>query len=324
MVVIHWSINEEAPFNFNLPPEVTFYPKPSLSKENLLSIVAKSNPAVIISSGWIDKDYLAVCKQFRKTVPIILGMDNVWKGGARQIIGLIIGRLLLKRYFEYIWIPGEPQISYARKLGFSEEKMLLGNYSADFNYFNSLYKDNYDNKKRKFPHIFLFVGRYIEAKGIRFLVDTFSELKHESKDWELWCVGTGELKDQFYDTDKIKHLGFIQPQDLNKVIENSGVFVLPSEYDPWGVVVHEFATAGFPLLLSTNVGAGTLFVEEGENGFVFPNKNKTKLIELFRLVMDKSDDQLFKMSIHSNNIASAITPEKWTNTLLTILARNKN
>ncbi|MCF8430655.1 MAG: glycosyltransferase family 4 protein, partial [Melioribacteraceae bacterium] len=236
----------------------------------------------------------------------------------------IIGRLLLKRYFEYIWIPGEPQISYARKLGFSEEKMLLGNYSADFNYFNSLYKDNYDNKKRKFPHIFLFVGRYIEAKGIRFLVDTFSELKHESKDWELWCVGTGELKDQFYDTDKIKHLGFIQPQDLNKVIENSGVFVLPSEYDPWGVVVHEFATAGFPLLLSTNVGAGTLFVEEGENGFVFPNKNKTKLIELFRLVMDKSDDQLFKMSIHSNNIASAITPEKWTNTLLTILARNKN
>ncbi|MCF8430908.1 MAG: hypothetical protein K9G34_03125, partial [Melioribacteraceae bacterium] len=106
VVVIHWSINEEAPFNFNLPPEVTFYPKPSLSKENLLSIVAKSNPAVIISSGWIDKDYLAVCKQFRKTVPIILGMDNVWKGGARQIIGLIIGRLLLKRYFEYIWIPG--------------------------------------------------------------------------------------------------------------------------------------------------------------------------------------------------------------------------
>ena len=51
---------------------------------------------------------------------------------------------------------------------------------------------------------------------------------------------------------------FIQPENLEKV-KNAGCFVLPSLKDNWGVVVHEFAAAGLPLIISDGVGAKLLF-----------------------------------------------------------------
>jgi len=322
ITVIHWEINREAPFDFNFPEGVQFIEKRSLKKENLFERVKLSKPDLIICSGWIDKDYLKVCRAYARKIPIVLGMDNVWSGGVKQTIGIILGRILLNRYFEYVWIPGHPQYSYAEKLGFPKEKILLGNYSADYNYFNSLFLQNQKSKKAKFPHKFLYVGRYIESKGIGLLIDAFNQIGSELGDWELWCVGTGELKNRYEENEKVKHLGFIQPKDLGKVIKETGIFILPSEYEPWGVVAHEFAAAGFPLLLSSKVGAATKFIEEGKNGQMFQSNDLEQLTELIKDFINKTDEQLYNMSLESNRIASSITPDKWADTLLALLNKD--
>ena len=55
----------------------------------------------------------------------------------------------------------------------------------------------------------LFVGRYIEIKGIKELWINFVEIIEEfNLDWELWCVGTGDLWDKRMIHSSIKHFGF--------------------------------------------------------------------------------------------------------------------
>ena len=47
----------------------------------------------------------------------------------------------------------------------------------------------------------------------------------------------------------------MQPEDLLAFMSTGKAFVLPSTFEPWGVAVHEFAAAGYPLILSDAVGA---------------------------------------------------------------------
>ena len=108
-------------------------------------------------------------------------------------------------------------------------------------------------RKKNFPKRFLYVGRYYDFKGVKTLWDAFIQLQVENpNDWELWCLGNGDLEP--LEHPKIKHLGFMQPEDLDKIISETGIFILPSLFEPWGVVVQEYAAAGYPLILSNQIG----------------------------------------------------------------------
>ena len=134
----------------------------------------------------------------------------------------------------------------------------------------------------------------------------------EPNEWELWCLGAGNLEPAEHP--KIKHFGFVQPKDLEPILEQCGVFVLPSRFEPWGVVAHEYAAAGFPLLLSDEVGAKEAFLEEGKNGFVFNSSNPKELKNVLKKVINLSSKELILMSEKSHHLAQYNSPEIWTNT----------
>jgi glycosyltransferase involved in cell wall biosynthesis len=56
---------------------------------------------------------------------------------------------------------------------------------------------------------------------------------------------------------------------------------MPSKKEPWGVVLHEMAIAGLPLLASENVGAASAFLREGENGKVFKLEELSNILPQF-------------------------------------------
>jgi glycosyltransferase involved in cell wall biosynthesis len=125
-------------------------------------------------------------------------------------------------------VAGKPQKKYALKLGFDESRIIEGVYSADYDYFNKQFEDTIDKKKANLPHRFLYVGRYIERKGIKELWNAFIKLKEETgTDWELWCCGTGPLEDQRVEHPQIKHFGFVQPEQMEGstfTVSNLGMF----------------------------------------------------------------------------------------------------
>ncbi len=318
--IVKWATNKEAPFKFRHIKNTTIYERNELSDSKLLKTAINISPDIIIISGWTDKAYLKTAKYFKGKIPTVLTLDNHWTANLKQKIARLLSPFIFKTKFSHVWVPGEPQKKYALKLGFPEDKIYLGFYSADTQLFSE-YQQKYQEKKlTKLPHKFLYVGRYIHAKAVFLLWEAFAELQNENpNDWELICVGTGELFEQRMKHPKIKHFGFVQPKDMGDIIADTSVFVLPSNFEPWGVVVHEYAAAGYPVICSDKIGAASAFLENGKNGFYFQSENKESLKSAFKKIVKTPDDELIRMGEISQTKSLKLSPEKWADTVIKIL-----
>ncbi len=120
---------------------------------------------------------------------------------------------------------------------------------------------------------FLFCGQMITRKGVDQLLAAFATLPENAR---LLLVGReAELPQLLANAapsvrERVRYAGFQAPDVLPRFFAQADVFVLPSRYDGWGVVVNQALGAGLPILVSDHVGAAHDLVQEGENGFTFP------------------------------------------------------
>lgn len=313
--IIRWPINKEAPFQFQENQQLHIYSKADYNAEQLKQLVQSINPDVIICSGWIDKEYLKITKNYFQKIPTIMTCDTHWNGSFKQRLATIISRFTLLNIFSHAWVPGQIQKQYVLNLGFKEKNIQTSFYSCDLPHFETIYQSQKNQKQTNFPKRFLYVGRYYEFKGIKELWQAFIELQtEEPNEWELWCLGIGDIEP--INHPKIKHFGFVQPKDLATYTSQTGVFILPSRFEPWGVVVHEFAASGFPLLLSNQVGAKEQFLQEGKNGFEFKAQSITDIKSSLKKIVEASESELQAMSAYSNTLSKNISPIKWVENLL--------
>lgn len=318
--VVNYPVNCVAPFEFSFGENITTYNRSSYNNEELIKLTAGINPELIYVCGWADKGYLAVCKKVQKRVPVVMTLDNIWKGNLKQRIATFIAPYYLQKLFTHCWVPGEPNATYAMRLGFKEEQILQGLYCADVDLYNCYYEESKAEKETKFPHRFIFVGRYTELKGTQELWNVFSNLTDEErKGWELYCLGKGHLEEKFPDNTFIKNVGFVQPDQLSTIIQQTGVFILPTHYEHWGVVVQEYALAGYPLICSTTTSAATAYLSENENGFFCEPKNESSLKEALLKIINSDDSSLITMMKKSHSKGNINTPQKWSETLLQLI-----
>jgi glycosyltransferase involved in cell wall biosynthesis len=73
-------------------------------------------------------------------------------------------------------------------------------------------------------------------------------------------------------------LGQLSHQDMASFYNASDVFVFPTRFDSFGMVVAEALACGLPVIVSENAGAKDL-IEEGVNGWVVPAGNAAALAE---------------------------------------------
>jgi hypothetical protein len=100
--------------------------------------------------------------------------------------------------------------------------------------------------------------------------------------------------------------------------------VLPSTYEPWGVVVHELACAGFPLVLSSAVGAGERFLKETENGFRFISDDAGTLSSMLRMTMLSTDTELLDMGRRSAELGSQWSPKEWSHVVMDLIKARRD
>ena len=311
-------LNAVAPFEFNFSQKIKVYDRALFDNLKLLDIVSEINPNAIFTGGWSYKPYLFVSKKYSKKTPVILGFDNQWNGTFKQNIMTFLGGYYLKSHFNKCFVPGEKQKEFALKLGFKSNQIKTKAYCCDYQLYSKYYTESKENTTI-LPKRFIFVGRYAPEKGISTLWKVFSEIK-DKNGWELWCLGKGDLEP--FKDDHIKHFGFIQPENMQSFISSTSVLILPSLFEPWGVVTHEFATAGFPIICSKSVGSSELFVENGKNGFLYEANNETELKKAIINVINLSEDELLKMSKKSREISSKITNDIWSDRLFEFITEH--
>lgn len=308
--VVSLPINKEAPFQFkNDSGKIFHYDRKSMTYSDLENLIEQVQPNLIHCAGWVDKDYLKIAKKYHGNMVTTLGFDNQWHGTLKQRLATVYGHLFLKPSFDYAFVPGEKQLQFAQKLGFNKEHILTGIYSADVDTFNTYYQS-----KKQRTKTFLYVGRYVQQKNIEMLWQAFIEILPEiGGDWKLICAGTGDVAPVNHPN--ILHKGFVQPKDFQSILNESDIYILPSTFEPWGVSVHEMACAGFPMILSTEVGASEVFLEEAKNGFLFNPNDKEALKQKMKQMAALSDDELQRMCERSHSLGQKITPSTWAKQL---------
>lgn len=138
--------------------------------------------------------------------------------------------------------------------------------------------------------VFLFCGQMIARKGLDVLLTAFQRLGGEAR---LLLVGPKAQLSSFLAplppevSARIEYAGFQAPEDLPKFFAQADVFVLPSRYDGWGVVVNQALGAGLPIICSDMVGAGYDLVEEESNGLRFSTGDAGALADRMQRFIDQ-------------------------------------
>lgn len=316
--VIKYPVNAVAPFSFDLKNEhITYYEYNSFDQHSILLFCQELSPDLIICNGWSDSLYVQLCKKVKKEFKIILTFDNPWRNTIKQNLARIASRILLRPHFPNLWVPGKAQHLYAKKLGYADNQIKTGLYCCDHSLFNSYYLNYAEQKQKSFPKRFLFIGRYTKLKGVLELWNAFVQLQQEDpNEWELWCIGKGDLEHCMPDHPKIKNIGFVQPADLGQFIKECGVFILPSQYEHWGVVLHEMSLAGLPVICSDTTSAADSFVEVDVNGYIHSACDQKSIKSQLKKIISKSDEDLLQMANHSHRIGHTINFDTWSNSLL--------
>jgi glycosyltransferase involved in cell wall biosynthesis len=132
----------------------------------------------------------------------------------------------------------------------------------------------------------LFSGRLVAPKRVDLLLQAFAQIAADRPDWDLVLAGDGDLRHALAAQssavlrDRIYWTGFVDsPVLLGGLYHLSDVLVLPSDFEPWGVVVTEAAACGLALITSDRVGAGADLVQPGVNGQTFPAGDAARLTD---------------------------------------------
>jgi glycosyltransferase involved in cell wall biosynthesis len=274
-------------------------------------------PDILLIAGWINPKYLSIAKALKQTGTLVVCLsDNPWRGTLKQQLSRLISKTYLQSRFDRIWVPGKAGEEFALKIGFEKDKIFTGVYSCDTAAFQSVHVNR--TNQAPFPKVFLFVGRYLEWKGVKELLLAYESYRSKMGDkaWELWFSGSGVLNDEINQYPAVKNLGFTQPENLPQTLSKAGALVLPSHSENWGVVVHEATSAGLPVITTDACGSSLDLVDHGVNGCIIPAKNVAALEAAMITLSSKTSDELSFYSDASYQISLKYSPQKWVQVLL--------
>ena len=175
---------------------------------------------------------------------------------------------------------------------YDKGNVYLLNNAIDLDKFK--YDEKIRNEKRKEFNIeddtlvIGHVGRFVEQKNHRFLIDIFNEVHKEKENSILMLVGQGPLMEEIKEKVKIlgleKNVMFLgQRNDTNELYQAMDLFLFPSLYEGLGMVVIEAQCSNLPCIVSNEVPE---IVKNNDNVF-FINLEENKYFwkkEIYKII----------------------------------------
>jgi glycosyltransferase involved in cell wall biosynthesis len=248
-------------------------------KENFDAVVAYTGYAY--ASFWIA---LAAAKL--RGVPILFGTDatNIQPlDGAKWKVP--VKRILVPRIFalaDVVLAASHPGKRYLHGLGIPEDRIVVSPFVVDNDWWTarSACVDRDEIRRRwgvppEAP-VILFCAKLQSWKRPQDALEAFAKAAVPGS--YLVFAGDGPLRGALEAesrmlgvAERVRFLGFVNQSGLPAVYRAADLFVLPSEYDHFGVVVNEAMLCGCAVAVSDCVGAAWDLVRPGENGFIFPS-----------------------------------------------------
>jgi glycosyltransferase involved in cell wall biosynthesis len=222
---------------------------------------------------------------------------------------------------------GSEAMDHLKKRGISESRMTLTRYSVD----DSLI----ERQKAIFPRgeartslglsaetlLFLFSGKLIPRKQPLLLAQAATSLA-QNRRFALCYLGAGEQLSAVESLlrpllgERLLLPGFVNQCNLGLFFSAADVFVLPSAYDTWGLVVNEAMHWGLPCIVSDMTGCHRDLVDQGTTGFVHRWDNAGELQAYMQRFLDLPD----LASQLGRNASARIVPYQMTQTIFDLAA----
>lgn len=251
----------------------------------IFSEIERGGYDVVGTSGYIPVTHYAVlawCK--RKGIPYFVRSEAV----------LPLRRSPVKRFLKRLYLPfvvrnagawlaaGTLAKEYLAYYGADPDRTFFLNYTVDDDAFELKAieaRSRRDEIRRELgitaKRVILYSGRFAAMKDLHTLLSAFKIVKNNGSNAALALLGSGPLEAELKqraaaeNIRDVHFLGFHQSDELPKYYGIADLFVLPSIYEPWGIVVNEAQAAHLPVIASDLCGAAADLVVDGKTGFRF-------------------------------------------------------
>jgi glycosyltransferase involved in cell wall biosynthesis len=165
--------------------------------------------------------------------------------------------------------------------GVSRDRMFWTPYGVDNDFFATFGRERARHRGEVRSEIglpaetpvVLFAGKLVPRKRPADVIDAIARLAARPKACVVF-VGDGGLRRALEARARAasveaRFVGFRNQSEIGRYYAAADVFVLPSEFETWGLVLNEAMACGLPVVASTGAGAARDLVVEGRNGFTF-------------------------------------------------------
>lgn len=143
----------------------------------------------------------------------------------------------------------------------------------------------------------LYIGQLEERRNAKFLIDILSKVKEKRPETKLILVGKFANEayrndfdlhlDSFKLRNSIIHIERMEQSQLAGIYRSCDIFVFPTRYDIYGMVLLEAMYFGLPVVSTVN-GGSDMMITDGKNGVIIDGYNaKTWAEKIITIVQDK-------------------------------------
>ena len=189
-------------------------------------------------------------------------------------------------------------ISHVRwAFGLPPDKLVMVPNGVNFEAYAAENKEDLSQFRNRFAlpqeKIVLFVGRLVHEKGAHVLVNAVPKVL-QKVNAKFVIVGNGYMRDQLSDlvrgmglAHKVMFTGFVDDETLRKLQKCADVSVVPSLFEPFGIVALEAMAAGSPLVVSDTGGLSEIVSHEVDGVKVYAGNPDSLSWGITRVLTDQ-------------------------------------
>lgn len=143
------------------------------------------------------------------------------------------------------------------------------------------------------------VGRLSKEKGYIDLLKVFKRLSIDYPDWTLDIVGDGSERESIENyikdnelEDKVKLHGFQGKEYIDKLLNQSSIYLMTSYTESFGIVLIEAMSHGVPCMAYDSAEGAREIINSGENGYLIKHRNQEAMVKKIEDLIKNKEERI--------------------------------